>query len=201
MQVFQLFTLKQTTIMKRNLNQFLAAVMLVFALTFSSCTKDSATTSGSSTVEAAAIGSSAKSSTSSEAREYAFHDVEVELNDIGRRNLLENEHSRIKQKADGGYVTDVNDPWEPYDPIVCDGMTYSQLWADIIQKWNAFKNSPQGQSAQNYANSTCRPVYYCICNCGLCVMFVIQPTRRCYEFADVLNSVNAVKAQMIAEAP
>lgn len=188
--------------MKRQFNQFLAVVMLVSALTFSGCTKDSATASGPEKIEAAEIGSSARSSASSGAREYTFHDVRVELNDIGRRNLISTGHSRIKQNAAGTYVTDVNDPWEPYDPILCDGMTYSQVWADIMQKWNNFLNSPQGQAAQAYANSTCRPVYYCICNCALCVMFVLQPDRPCYELADELNSVSAVKAQLIsAEAP
>jgi hypothetical protein len=187
--------------MKRKFNQFLAAVMLVSALTFSGCTKDSAPAPESKTAGAAEIGSSAKASTSSsEAREYTFYDVEVELNDIGRKNLIEKGYSRMKQKADGGYITDVNNPWDPpYDPIICDGMTYSQLWADIMNRWNNFKNSPQGQNAQNYANATCRPVYYCICNCGVCVMFIIEPTRRCYVLAEELNSVSAVKAQLIAE--
>lgn len=186
-------------IMKRHFSQFLAAVMLVSALTFSGCTKDSEK-APEPKVEAAEIGSSAKSTTSSsEGREYMFRDVEVELNDIGRKNLIEKRYSRIKQNAAGTYVTDVNDPWEPYDPILCDGMTYSQVWADIMQKWNAFLNSPQGQAAQAYANSTCRPVYYCICNCALCVMFVLEPERPCYELADELAHTSVIKGQLIVE--
>lgn len=186
--------------MKRRFNQFLAVVMLASALAFSGCTKDSTTASGPEKAEAAEIGSSAKSSTSSaEAKEYMLREIQVEMNDVGRRSLLENGYTRLGQNDAGMYLPVPNDPTEPYDPILCDGMTYSQVWQDITNKWNAFKNSPMGQQAQDYANATCKPVYYCICNCAVCVMFVIHPTKRCYEYVDVLQQTKALKANLIIE--
>jgi hypothetical protein len=185
--------------MKRSLNQFLATVMLASALAFSSCTKDSATAPEPATVEAAGIGSSAQSSESSESGEYTFRDVEVELNDVGRENLISLGYSRMRPKADDIYVTDVNNPWEPYDPILCDGMTYSQLWNDIWQRQANFLNSPQGQALKAQANATCRPVRYGISNCGVCVLFLLMPDRLCYDVAEEIAHTTRMKAQLVIE--
>lgn len=186
--------------MKRSFNQFLAALLLVSALSFSSCTKDSAPTPKPETTEAG-TGSTAKSSTSSsEAREYTVQDIEVELNDIGRSNLLETGRSRVVRNAAGIYVTDVNNPWEPpLEPIICDGMTYSQLWADIDQKLANLFNSPQGQALQAQANATCRPVFFGVCNCGICLLGMILPEDPCFDVAEELSNTTRLKAQLYIE--
>lgn len=188
--------------MKRSFSQFLAAVLFVFAVSFSSCTKESSKSSGPESVEATEVSSSSKSSSSSEAREYTLQGVDVELNDVGRRNLIESGYSRIRQNAEGTYVTGGNDPVGPYDPILCDGMTLSQVHADVNQKWSDFKNSPQGQNAQNYANSICKPLYFCFCNCAVCVIYIMYPTRQCYDYAAEIQNTSRVKAQLvIGETP
>lgn len=175
--------------------------MLVSALTFSSCTKDSAI-APEATVEATALGSSKASTSSSEAREYTSHEVEVELNDIGRENFISSGHSRARLRTAGIYVTDVNNPWDPpLDPIICDGMTYAQLWNDIYQKSSNFLNSPQGQALKAQANATCRPVFYGMSNCGLCVFFMLLPDQRCFDVAQELSYISKIKAPMIEEAP
>lgn len=189
--------------MKRSFNRFLATAMLVSALAFASCTKDSSTSPApAATEEAAGIGSSAQSSTSSESGEYTVRDIEVELNDIGRRNLLESGRTRATQNAAGIYIPDVDNPWDPpLDPIICDGMTYSQLWADIDQKLQNLMNSPQGQALKAQANATCRPVFFGVCNCGICLIGMILPDRLCFDVAEELSHTTRVKAQLFEPAP
>jgi hypothetical protein len=192
--------------MKRSSKQFLAMIMLVSALSFASCTKDAATSPAPAKEEAAGIGSSAQSSASSESGEFTVRDIEVELNDIGRRNLLESGRTRAVQRADGIYVTDVNNPWGPWDPpmepIICDGMTYSQLWADIDRKLANLFNSPQGQALQAQANATCRPVFFGVCNCGICLIGYIMPEPPCgVDIAEELSHTTRIKAQLFEPAP
>jgi hypothetical protein len=191
--------------MKRKFNQFFATVMLVSALAFSSCTKDAATPPGPETVEEAGIGSSAQTAASSESGEYTVREIEVELNDIGRRNILESGRSRAVQNAAGIYVTDVNNPWDPWDPpiepIICDGMTYSQLWADIDQKLANLQNSPQWQDAKNRANATCRPVMFGVSNCGICMIGYILPDRNCFDLAEELSNTTRARALLFEAAP
>lgn len=190
--------------MKRSLNQFLAAAMLVSVLSFTACTKDSATKPEPKTEEAAISGSSAQSAGSSESGSFTVREIEVELNDIGRNNLLETGRSRAVQNAAGIYVTDTNNPnpWDPpMEPILCDGMTYSQLWKDIDQKLANLQNSAWWQNAKAQANATCRPVFFGVSNCGICMIGYILPDRPCFDIAVELSHTSRLTAQLIEETP
>jgi hypothetical protein len=188
--------------MKSKFNFIVAlACLLSSGLFLASCEKSSLKEN-----EPQALQTSASSKTGdddiSETREYKLTDVTVELNDEGREQLIREGHSPIKQTGDLSYITIKNTPWDPYDPVICGGLTASQIWPDIMTKFNNFMNSPQGQAAKAYANSTCRPVPVCIDNCALAVMFLIQPDVRCAEY-DVAHYVAASKlsAQFVEEAP
>jgi hypothetical protein len=181
-----LHTLKKP-IMKRKLNLFLALACLFSGLFLASCEKSSLKENERPALE---ISASTKPGDEglAEGREYKMTDVTVELTDVGREQLIRDGYSTIRKTGSLTYITDINDnPWEPYDPIICDGMTYSQIWDDIRTKFNNFMNSPQGQSAKAYANATCRPARICIANCD-------------YQVAEHV-AVSKLSAQFVEEAP
>lgn len=176
--------------------------MLVSVLSFTACTKDSTSKPEPAAEEAAISGSSAQSAGSSESGEVTVREIEVELNDIGRNNLLETGRSRAVQNAAGIYVTDVNNPWDPpMEPIICDGMTFSQLWKDIDQKLANLQNSAWWQNAKARANATCRPVFFGVSNCGICMIGYILPDRPCFDIAVELSNTTRLKAELLELAP
>lgn len=69
-----------------------------------------------------------------------------------------------------------------YDPgtvVSADPCAWSTMWADFAAFIAA--NRPTFEA---WANANCRPFMSCWCHpCGLCVMFIIQPTRNCPQVA------------------
>ncbi|ATL47184.1 hypothetical protein COR50_08300 [Chitinophaga caeni] len=121
--------------------------------------------------------------------------VRVDVTQDGIQQLVQNGYALIKETGPAMYMTipigDTGpvDP-DPGEPIICDGMTLSQLWADIDAQWNAWRTSPAGIAAQQHANKTCQPVGICISNCGLAVAFVLEPSPRwcaTFELAEYLE--------------
>ncbi|RAJ10727.1 hypothetical protein LX64_00333 [Chitinophaga skermanii] len=112
----------------------------------------------------------------------AVRTINVFVNEVGYNQLITARSSQIVANGNDFYQTVPGTgtgpvgPVEPWDPIICDGKTYSQLWADITNKWNAWRTSPSGIAAQNWANANCKPVFYCVENCMVAVMYVIEPT-------------------------
>ena len=197
--------------MKKRLNIVLAAACLLASSVYlSGCQKESQKSESTPQQQQHAVvqnTTNAARTSSSSARsddpQYSFTDVTVSLTDEGRKALLENAQSEIRQTGETSYITvqtggGTTNP--PYDPIICDGMTYSQVWADINQKFQNFLNSTAGHNAKNMANALCRPVGICISNCAVAVIYLIQPDRPCYILAEYL-SADRIKAQMVKEMP
>jgi hypothetical protein len=189
--------------MKSKLNLLMAAACLLSSTFFlASCEKSSLKENAPQSAETRL--STKGGEELSEGREYKMTDVVVELTDEGREQFRRESYATIRQSGDNTYRTIIygGGPWPPVEPIICDGMTASQLWADIMTRWNNFKNSPQGQSAQAYANATCKPVGICIANCGVAVAFLLPPSIPCATYnLDEYIAASAIRAQLVEEAP
>ncbi|RAJ08818.1 hypothetical protein LX64_01472 [Chitinophaga skermanii] len=109
--------------------------------------------------------------------------------------IHKNHFALLKPSGDGvtSYTIPVVDhgPVDPVlDPIICDGMTASQLYDDMIAKWQAYKLTAEYAAKLAVANATCQVQLVCIGNCGMAGTFFIEPTRLACRF----NWVQAVKA-------
>jgi len=191
--------------MKKKLNIVLAAAcMLAAAIYLPSCQKD-AQKKEITQIEAGATTARDRAGSGSVAAakdlEYSLTDVTVELTDEGRESIIATEQSEVVKIGENLYRTvKPSGPVQPYDPILCDGMTYSQVWADISRRYNNFIHSSAGINAQNLANALCRPVFICISNCAVSVMYAIQPTRRCITLAEYVRA-DRIPAQLAVEQP
>ncbi|RAJ10726.1 hypothetical protein LX64_00332 [Chitinophaga skermanii] len=107
--------------------------------------------------------------------------VTVKVDAIGIEQLKSAKLSAVQEVSKNYFVTIPGTgpvgPVEPWDPIICDGMTHSQLWADISTRYNNWRNSAAGAAAQQWANQTCQPYMICFANCGLAVLYAIEPTN------------------------
>ncbi|RAJ08819.1 hypothetical protein LX64_01473 [Chitinophaga skermanii] len=97
--------------------------------------------------------------------------------------LLKNGYAQLKPTADPMVLMmvvpiDDNGPVGPQpEPIICDGMTWKQLEADIFAQSDAYKLSAAYQQQLAVANATCIEQNYCIANCAMAYTFIIKPTR------------------------
>lgn len=183
--------------MKKQINLVLAAAcLLASSLYFSSCQKDirkpeQARVETTTAPAQSSFGARAGAAEASESDGYTLTAATVELTDEGRENLIASKRSEMKQTGELSFLTirgggNTYDP--PLEPIICDGMTRSQLWMDIDQKLANFVNSPAGQAMQARANATCQPQFYGICNCYICMLCMMLPNRPCFSLEEAVRA-------------
>lgn len=157
--------------MKKTINcMYIAAISLL--LLTNACKKNPAPATGETT---AAVQQGGRAGSDLPAQPNATVDISEPLfNELNRGTAIE-----IKKVSESHFVAQRALP-NPGTVVSSNPCAWANMWA----AYNAYIAANLA-TFQSWANQMCQPYMGCWCHptCGLCVMFAIQPTKRCPQIA------------------